>query len=95
MPAELGESSLRHTEDPDNAGGGEVATFGARPAAVGVDLNGLLPGDDDAGQDVLPVEAVDELVLFAGHGDSPSFLPMRVRLRRGGRAGVWVAGQGP
>ena len=33
----------------------------------------LVAGDDDAGQDVLPVDAGDELVLFAGHGDSPSF----------------------
>ena len=76
-------------------GGGDVAALGAGSAAVGVDADGLVPGDDDAGQDVLPVEAGDELVLLAGHGESPSFLPLRVRLRRGGRAGVRVAGQGP
>ena len=75
-------------------GGGEVAAGGAGAAAVGVDADVLVAGDDDAGQDVLPVDAGDELVSFAGHGESPSFLPRRVRLRRGGRAGVWVAGQG-
>jgi len=74
-------------------GGGEVAALGAGAAAVGVDADRLLAGDDDAGQDVLPVEAGDHLVLLARHGESP-FPPPRVRLRRGGRAGVRVAGQG-
>ena len=38
-------------------GDGDVAALGARPAAVGVDADRLLAGDDDAGQDVLPVDS--------------------------------------
>ena len=53
-------------------GGGDVAALGAGPAAVGVDADRLVTGDDDAGQDVLPVDAGDDWGLLAGHGDSPS-----------------------
>jgi hypothetical protein len=49
------------------------AAGGAGAAAMGVDADVLVPGDGDAGLDVLPVDAGDELVSCAGHGDSPSF----------------------
>jgi hypothetical protein len=42
--------------------------YGGKPNA-----DVLVAGDDDAGQDVLPVDAGDELVSCAGHGGSPSF----------------------